>query len=140
MLLHRAAHQFALFHLFPARIDKTHQSPKISNHVVTMGDVQSRGWRRVYNFFFSLAHTPARAHVPMNARARYTHDTVPPPQSDRIYIWLGALSLIYRETQFSTFLCPCVHFSTCAFWGGRKKMATSYRRVKAHARARARAR
>lgn len=53
-----------------------------------------------------------------------------PPQSDRIYIWLGALSLIYRETQFSTFPCTSRnHFSTCICFGKEEKMATSYRRT-----------
>lgn len=53
-LLYRGAHRFALFHpVSRAQIGKTyHRPPKISNHVVATTDVQSRGWQRVYNFFF----------------------------------------------------------------------------------------
>lgn len=122
MLLYRAAHRFALFHLFPvrARIDKTHQPPKMPNHVVTMADVQSRGWWwRVYNLFFPSTRIGAD-----------TNMCTPPSQSNRIYIWLGALSLIYRRTQFSTFPCTsCNYFSTCTCFGREEKMATSYHRT-----------
>lgn len=65
MLLYRAAHRFALFHLFPARADdKTYQPPKTLNHVVTMADAQSSN---AFIIFFSLVHTHRH-------RYKYVHD------------------------------------------------------------------
>lgn len=77
----------------------------------------------IYNFFFS----------PLTHARTWTDTRAMPSRSDRIYISLGVLSLIYRKTQFSTFLrASRNHFFFTRACFEKEKKITSYRQIKAH--------
>ena len=129
MLLHRAARRFALFHLFPAR-GSTKPTGRLKYRTMwwpwPMSKVEDGN---AFIIFFSpITHRHEYKSAP-------TTGTTPPPYSRREFIFGSAR---YRwfivRPSFPHSSAPRITIFPPACFGKEEKMATSYLRVKAHAR------